>query len=84
MEHPVHQTQTLFAVQGFCCHAEPLKVVENVGLNAVKPRLCLLNACRFNTEGQILGLDKTVVATGKLASQHIRVFLTDTVKVVAL
>ena len=45
---------------------------------------CHLYALGFNAEGQILGLDKTVVATGKLTAEHIRVFDTDAVKVVAL
>ena len=84
VEHSVHQSQTLFAVQGFCSYAEPLKVIKQVCLNAVKPGLCCFHALGFDAEGQILGLDETVVAFGELISQHPRVFCTDVVKVVSL
>jgi len=84
VEHTVHESQTLFAVQGFSRYAESFEVVEQIGLNAVKSRLCCLDVGSFDAESQILGLNKTVVATGKLTTKHIRVFLTDVIEVVAL
>ena len=84
VEHTVHESQTLFAVQGFSRYAEPLEVVKQIGLNAVETGFCFFHVGSFDAEGQILGLDKTVIATGKLIAKHFRVFLTDVIEVVAL
>ena len=84
VEHPVHKGKTLFAVQGFGSYAKSLEVIEQIGLNAVETGFCNSHSIRFNAEGQIFGLDKTIIATGKLTSQHIRVFDTDTVEIIPL
>ena len=38
----------------------------------------------FHAEGQILGLDKAVVATGKLIAEHLCIFLSNIVEIIAL
>ena len=84
VEHTVHESQPLFAVQGFRRYAESLEVIEQIGLNAVETGFCFFDVGSFDTEGQILGLDKTVIATGKLTTEHFRVFLTDVIEVIVL
>ena len=84
VEHIVHQGQTLLSVQRFRRHTEPLEVVEQVRLDAFQPWLCRFHGGGFNAKSQIFCLDKTVVATGKLITEHIGVLPTDIVKVIAL
>ena len=84
VKHPVHQSKALFAVQRFGGYTQPLKVIEQIRLDTVQTGFRHFHSIRFNAEGQILGLDETVVATGKLITEHIRIFGADTVKVIPL
>ncbi|MFR1480669.1 MAG: hypothetical protein ACLSB9_35805 [Hydrogeniiclostridium mannosilyticum] len=52
----------MLAVQRFRRYAQPLEVIENVGLNALQTGLGRLDAVRVNAKGEILGFDKAVVA----------------------
>ena len=73
-----------FAVQRFRRHAQPLEVVENIGLNALQTGLGRLDAVCVNTKGEILGFNQAVVALCQLVLQHGHVLDTDAVKIVPL
>ena len=68
----------------FYHHAQPFEVVYHIRFNAFQPGLCRFQAGRLNPESQVLGLDKPVVALGKLILQHFRVLGPDAVKFIAL
>ena len=84
MEDTMQLVQALPAVQCLGSHAQTLKVVENIGLNAFQTGLGGAEAVRVNAEGQILCFDQAVVALGKLVLQHGGVFLPNAVKIIAL
>ena len=60
------------------------EVVYHIRFNAFQPGLCRLQTGRLNPESQVLGLDKAIVALGKLILQHFRVLGPDAVKFIAL
>ena len=70
VEHIMKHFQPLVAGQRLRPHAEGFEVVENVGFNAFELRLCRAEGVRLNAEGDVLPLDQSVVALGKLALQH--------------
>ena len=72
------------SVQRFRRHAQPLEVIENIGLNALQTGLGRLDAVRINAKGEILGFDKAVVALCQLVLQHSHVLHPDAVKVISL
>ena len=63
-------------------NAQPLEVVEDVGLNALQPGLGGSDVLPVDAEREILGLGEAVIALGQLVLQHIRVFLPHIVKAV--
>lgn len=73
-----------FAVQYLGGDAQPLEVVQHIGLDALQPGLGGADAVRLNGEGQVLGFDKTVIATRQLVLQHLCVLHPDGVKVIPL
>ena len=83
-ENIVHDAQTLMAVQGERRHAQTLEVVEKVGFDTLQTGLCGPEVVCIDAEGQVLGLDQTVIAAGKLILQHFGVLSTDMVKFIAL
>src|SRR5699024_11321664 len=84
VENAVKLCQPRLAVQGLGGHAQAFEVVENVGLNELQTGLGGLNAVGVDTEGQVLGLDKTVVASCQLVLQHGGVLHPNTVKIIPL
>ena len=80
----MHQSQSLFAVHRCCRHAESLEIVEDVGFDTFQTGLGDPDICRFDTEGQILGFDQTVIATGKLIAEHLSIFLSNIVEIITL
>ena len=80
----MQQAQSLHPVQGFRLHAQTAEVVEDIRLNALQSGLCGFQAVRLHAEGQVLGLNKPVVAAGKLALQHPGVLGAELVEAVAL
>ena len=84
VENAVKLCQPRLAVQGLGGHAQALEVVENVGLNALQTGLGGLEAVGVDAESQVLGLDKTVVASCQLVLQHGGVLHPDAVKIIPL
>jgi len=82
VEDGVEQAQTLRAAHGGGGNAQPLEVVEDVGLNALQPGLGGSDVLPVDAEGEIFGLGEAVIALGQLVLQHIRVFLPHIVKAV--
>ena len=80
----MEQAQTLRAAHGRGGHAQPLEVVEDVGLNALQPGLGGSDVLTVDAKREILGLGEAVVALRQLVLQHIRVFLPHIVKAVLL
>ena len=78
----MHQMQALLTVHRRCRHAQPLEIVEDVGLNTLQPGLCRPNILRLDAKGQVLGLCQAVVAFCQLVLKHIGVFRPDTVEMV--
>ena len=64
--------------------AQYLKIVKHVGFNTGKPRLCRCRIVCFDTECDVLVLDKPVVPFGKLRFQHIGILGADRIKIVIL
>ena len=83
-ENIVHHPQPVITVQDGGHDAQPLEVVEEVRFDTLQPGLCRTEAVSVDAEGEILGLDKAVVASGKLVLEHLRVFGADAVELVAL
>ena len=65
-------------------YAKHLEVIEYIGFNTGKPRLCRRRIVRFNGKCDVLVLDKPVVPFGKLRFQHIGILGADRVKIVIL
>ena len=84
VEDAVEQFQTLLSVHRISLYAQPLKVVQHIGLNALQPELGAFQRIGLDAEGQVLGLDKAIVAFGQLIFQHLGVFGADAVVAVAL
>ena len=84
MEHTVHQGKAFLAIHRRCGYAQPLEIVQDIRLDTVQTRLCRFDMGSFHAEGQILGLDKAVVATGKLVAEHLCIFLSNIVEIIAL
>ena len=71
----MHQLQTLCAVKSSCLHAQALEVIEEVHFDVNKPRFRRFHTLCVNTECQILGLGKSVIACLHLMHQHACVFV---------
>ena len=84
VEDTMQLSKPRFSVQRFRRHAQPLEVIENVGLNALQTGLGRLDAVRVNAKGKILGFDQAVVSLCQLVLQHGHVFDADAVKIVPL
>ena len=84
VEDGVELGQPGFAVQDLGGHAQPLEVVQHIGLDALQPGLGCPDAVCFNAECQVLGLDKAVVAPRQLILEHLAVLGADAVKIIAL
>ena len=84
VEDGVKLGQPGFAVQNLGGHAQPLKVVQHIGLDALQTGLGGADAVGLDGKGQVLGLDKAVVAPRQLVLQHLRVLHPDGVKVIPL
>ena len=83
MEHPMQELQPFHAVHRLGLDAQPLEVVEYIGLNALQPGLGRFQAVRLDAKGQILGFHQAVVAAGELVLEHFGVLPADAVKGVA-
>ena len=57
VEDAVEQLQTLFSVHRVSLNAQPLEVVQHIGLNALQPELGAFQRIGLDAEGQVLGLD---------------------------
>ena len=84
VEDGVDLGQPGFAVQDLGGHAQPLEVVQHIGLDALQPGLGGADAVGLDGKGQVLGLDEAVVAPRQLVLQHLRVLHPDGVKVIPL
>ena len=84
VEDGVDLGQPSFAVQDLGGHAQPLEVVQHIGLDALQPGLGGADAVGLDGKGQVLGLDEAVVAPRQLILQHLRVLHPDGVKVIPL
>jgi hypothetical protein len=60
-----------------------LEIGKHVGLDAFEPWPRGFQAVRLNAECNVLFPDKSVVAFGELALEHVRIFLPDAVVFVA-
>ena len=83
-EDGVELGQPGFAVQDLGGHAQPLEVVQHIGLDTLQPGLGGTDAVGLDGKGQVLGLDEAVVAPRQLVLQHLRVLHPDGVKVIPL
>ena len=77
-------TEPLFSVQNICHNAHAFEVVDDVGFDAFQTWFCRPQTVCIDAKGQILGLNQTVVALGKLILQHRCIFLTNGIEIVAL
>ena len=59
------------------------EVVEKVGFNAFQTGLSCAKIVCFNAEGQVFGLNQTVVAASKLVLQHLGILGADSIKFIA-
>ena len=84
VEDGVQLSQPGFTVQDLGGDAQPLEVVQHIGLDALQPGLGGADTVRLDGKGQVLGFDKTVIATRQLVLQHLCVFHPDRVEVVPL
>ena len=84
VEDGVKLGQPGFAVQDLGGHAQPLEVVQHIGLDTLQPGLGGTDAVGLDGKGQVLGLDEAVVAPRQLVLQHLRVLHPDGVKVIPL
>ena len=84
VEDVVHELEPFFAVEGFCGHAQPVEIVEQVVLDVFQPGLGQLHAVRLDAEGDELGLGQAVVAFGQLLTQHLAVLGPNVIKAVLL
>ena len=84
VEHIVHEFQPLDTIQGLCLHPQPVKVVEQIVLDVVKPRLDLRHAFALHTKGDKFGLGQTIIALGKLLTQHLGILRTNIIETVLL
>ena len=76
----MHDAQAVIPIQRCSHNTQPLEIVEKVGFNAFQTGLCGAKVVCFDAEGQVFGLNKTVVATGKLVLQHLGILGADGVK----
>ena len=79
----MHDAQAVIPIQRCSHNAQPLEVVEKVGFNAFQTGLCCAKIVCFNAEGQVFGLNQTVVAAGKLVLQHLGILGADSIKFIA-
>ena len=84
VQHPVHQPQALRTVQRLCQNAQPVKVVHQVVLDVLQPRLDLRHAVALDAVGQKLRFGQAVIALGKLLPQHLAVLGAHIVKTILL
>ena len=84
VQDAVEHFQPLLAAKLFCQSAHDLEMVEGVHDDPGKSCPCGFAVPCFDGEGQVLCLDKTVVAPFKLLAEHLRVKLTDMVEVISL
>ena len=84
VEHIVHKFQPLDTIQGLCLHTQSVKVVEQIVLDVVKPGLDLCHAFALHTKGDEFGLGQTIIALGKLLTQHLRILGANIVKAISL
>ncbi len=71
--------------RGLPATRQAFEVVEHVGLDALQPGLaCLGWTVRLHAEGQVLGLDKTIVAPCQLGLQHLAVLGANRVEIIPL
>ena len=84
VEDGVELGQPSFAVQDLGGHAQPLEVVQHIGLDTLQTGLGGADAVGLDGKGQVLGLDEAVVAPRQLVLQHLRVLHPDGVKVISL
>ena len=83
-ENVVEDLQTFLAIQDSGFYAQPLEVVEDIDFQTLQTHLCHAVSLGFDTEGQILGFYKTIVATLQLPLKHLGIFLPDAVKFITL
>ena len=74
--------QSFLTVERVSHNSQATEVVEQIVLNVVQSRLCLLHGIRFDAESQELSLCQTVVALRQLLSQHLTVLSTNLVEIV--
>ena len=84
VEHGVHHSQTVLAVQCPCPDANLSEVVQQIDFHMLQPRLCLPHIICSDAEGQVFGLGQAIVALRQLPLQHGRELGTDAVKPVSL
>ena len=74
--------QSFLTVERMSHNSQATEVIEQIVLNVVQSRLCLLHGIRFDAESQELGLCQTVVALSQLLSQHLTVLGTNLVEII--
>ena len=84
VQDAVEHFQPFLAAKLFCQSAHDLEMVEGIHDDPGKPCPCGFAVPCLDGEGQVLCLDKTVVAPFKLLAEHLRVKLTDMVEVISL
>ena len=80
----MHNRKAFSSVHRLSKNTHCLEVIQNIRFNSFKLRLCLFQGLFLNSESDILGFDKSVVALCKLIFEHIRIFLSDIVKFIIL
>ena len=61
-----------------------MEVVQQIVLNVVQPGLDLRHAFTLHTKGDEFGLGQTIIALGKLLTQHLRILGANIVKAIFL
>ena len=84
VQDAVERFQPLLAAKLLCQSTHDLEMVEGIHDDPGKSCPCGFTVPCLDGEGQILCFDKTVVAPFKLLAEHLRVKLTDMVKVISL
>ena len=84
VEHIVEQPQPLRAVERCSHHPQAFEVVDDVRFDALQPGLGRPDALRLHAKGEVLGLDKAVVAPGELVLEHSGILCPDGVEAVPL
>ena len=78
----MQELQPLLSIQRSRRNAELAEVVQEVVLDMLQPRFCLLHIVRLDPERKVFRLRQAVVALGELHPEHLAVFAADRVETV--